>query len=424
MWRKEISEDRLQKIQGEYIETRYSSIIHHDLNTQKGDTIQKTYKEGLSIRVFDKGRLKVAFSEKKESIDDLIQSATWKSISDFTPVNPTTYHEKQPEPVELPVEIVRNILKAFKGLKSAEARLESLTMHEHICTNLGTNVYHGSSKLFVRIFLTPIKGFTIVYSFGYPGEDVIKGLEQLTEIDLGRFSDSFSIGKKEYDVVLSPHVTGMIFHEIAHFFEGSMPKIHGFPTHVSISDNPEGEGLGGYKFDSEGCKASQNTLVKDGVVCGCLASVLEPGNESPTGNARASSFNVQPIPRQSNLEINIHTEQYTKEELLEMVKDGVYIDQIGQASVFPGNIIYFTNTISYHIKRGEISEPILNIHFGGNLFDIIKNIQYTVPAQRVIPAVCWKNYQRLFITTKAPFSFVRKMPLSCYRFSIPQKVQS
>jgi len=424
MWRKEISEDKLQKIHGEYIETRCSSVVYHDLNTQKGDRIQKTCKEGLSIRVIDKGRLKVAFSEKEETINDLIQSAKWKPISDYTPVNPTTYYENQPEPVEMPVEIVKNILETFKGLKSAEARLESLTLYEHICTNLGTNVYHGSSKLFVRIFLTPIKGFTIVYSFGYPGEDVTKRLEQLMEVDLGQFSDSYSIGEKQYDVVLSPHVTGMIFHEIAHLFEGSIPEIHKFPAHVSISDNPGAERLGGYKFDSEGCEASQYTLVKDGIIHGCLASVLEPGNRNPTGNARASSFNVQPIPRQSNLEINIHAEQHKKEELLEMVKNGVYIDQIGQASVFSGNIVYFTNTISYRIQRGEISEPILNIHFGGNLFDIIKNIQYTAPAQKVIPAVCWKNYQRLFVTTRAPFSLIRKMPLSCYDFTIPQEAQS
>ncbi|MGD2249409.1 MAG: metallopeptidase TldD-related protein [Candidatus Methanofastidiosia archaeon] len=414
----------LQKLQGEYIEKRYSSVVYHDLNTQKGDKIQKSCKEGFSIRIIDKGRLKVAFSEKEKDLDGLIQSAKWTPITGYTPVNPVEYYEKQPEPVELPVDIVENILEKFKSLKSAEARLESLTTYEHICTNLGTNIYHGNSKVFVRIFLTPLKGFTIVYPFGYPGGDIIKELEQLEEIDLNLFSHPYSIDKKRHDVILSPFVTGMIFHEISHLFEGSIPKIHEFPTHISISDNPKAEGLGGYKFDSEGCEASQYTLTKNGIIHGCLASVLEPGNRNPTGNARASSFDVQPIPRQSNLEINIQTEQYKKVELLELVKDGIYIDQIGQASVFPGNIVYFTNTVSYRIKKGEISEPILNIHFGGNLFDIIKNIQYTAPAQRMIPAVCWKNYQRLFITTKAPFSLVRKMPLSCYSFNIPQKVQS
>lgn len=413
-----ISEEKLQKIKGEYVEARCSSVIYHDLNTQKSNEIQSICKEGLSIRIVDNGRLKVAYADKGDTLNKVIQSAEWKPISGYTPVDPVRYHEKPSEHIELPVEAVYTILETLNNAESVEARLESLTSYEHICTSSGTDVWYGNSKLFVRIFLTPIKGFTIVYSFGYPGENVTKALERLEEIDMHQFSNSRLITPERYDVVLSPHATGMIFHEIVHLFEGSVPGVPGFPAYVTISDDPTGKKLGSYKFDSEGCKTAHHTLVKDGVIQGCLASIFEPGTRSPTGNARASSFDVQPIPRQSNIEVKIQSEQYTKDELLEIVKNGVYIDQIGQASIFPGNIVYFANTISYHIEKGEIQEPLLNINFGGNLMDIITSIQCAAPTHRVIPSVCWKKYQRLFTTTKAPFSLIEGMPLHAI---FPQK---
>jgi predicted Zn-dependent protease len=349
----------------------------------------------------------------------VIQSAAWSPVSSYTPVDPTHHYEKEPEPIELPVEIVRNILETFKSTKVG-AFLESLTVYEHVVTNLGTDVYCGSSKLFARIFITPVPGITIVYSFGFPGENVIKHLEQLEELDLRRFSQWDTITSGQYDVVLSPQVTGMLFHEISHSFEGSCPEMPGFPSHISVLDHPEAERLGGYHYDSEGCKASQTVLVDKGVVQGCLASVFEPGSTPPTGNGRAA-FNVQPLPRQSNLEVNIHTKQCTEEELLKMVKDGIYIAQVGRGSAFSGGITYFSNTVSYRIKKGECSALLKNVSFGGNLLDMVKSIQFMGCNEKVEPAVCWKNHQRLFVTTKAPSSLIRGMPLLCYTSSRSSK---
>ncbi len=391
------------------MEARYSSVIYYNLMTQKGNEIQKNYREGISVRVIDKKRLKFAYSDRG-IIDSAIHSAEWSPLSTFTPPVPLHYHEKKPEPIGLPVESVENALETFNGL--AEARVESLTFYEHIYTNMGTEVSHGNSKLLVRIFFTPQKGFTVVYSFAYPGEDVIKKLEQLESPD-HQFSAAHSGASGQYDVVLSPQVTGMIFHEIAHSFEGSIPRMT-FPPSISLSDNPGAERLGGYTYDSEGCKTSHTILVTNGIVCGCLTSTIMPGDRTPTGNARASSFDVQPIPRQSNLEIDTNVEKYKEEELLEMINHGVYIAQIGQGSIFPENITYFANTVSYRIEKGEIGEPLLNVHFGGKLVDTVNSIQYIGANHEVVPAVCWKKNQRLFITTKAPSSLVRGMPLSCY----------
>ncbi len=406
----EIPENIVRRIEGEYVEIRYFSMVYRDLKTRLGK-VEETDKEGISVRVVDKGRLKVAFSTTPEHIEDRVQSALWMPVSVYTPCDPLQYEGKIPEPLKLPVENVKNVIESLKGLESAEARLESLTVHEHILTNGGTDVCHGNSKMLVRFFLTPAEGFTRAYSFGYPGDS---DLTAMLELPKGRdltTSTCHALSPGTYDVVLSPQVTGMLFHEIVHAFEGSLPEIPFLPT-ISVVDNPRADRLGGYAYDSEGCKSSQTYIINKGTVQGCLASVFEPGTVYPTGNGRASSFDVQPIPRQSNLEVYSQEEQLSEEELLEAVTTGVYIAQVGEGSTFPGNITYFDNAVAYRIEKGECTEPLRGISFGGNPLTMAAKIENMGKNQKVEPAVCWKNKQRLFITTKAPSSLMRGVSLT------------
>lgn len=407
----EIPENIVRRIEGEYVEIRYFSMTYRDLKTRLGK-VEETDKEGISVRVVDKGRLKVAFSTAPEQLEDRVQSAPWIPVSAYTPCDPLQYAGKTPEPLKLPVEKVKNVLESLKGLESAEARLESIAVHEHILTNGGTDVRHGNSKMLVRFFLKPAKGSTHVYSFGYPGDSDIDSdvLELLKGRDL-KTSNCHVLSPGTYDVVLSPQVTGMLFHEIAHAFEGSLPEIP-FLSTITMIENPCAERLGGYIYDSEGCKSSQTYLIDKGTVQGCLASVFEPGTVYPTGNGRASSFDVQPMPRQSNLEVYSQEEQLTEEELLEAVTTGVYIAQVGEGSTFPGNITYFDNAVAYRIEKGECTEPLRGISFGGNPLTMAAKIENMGKNQKVEPAVCWKNKQRLFITTKAPSSLMRGVSLT------------
>ena len=411
----------LRKIKGEYVEVRHSTVVWNDLKTQLGNRIQRQCKEGVSLRVVDKGCLKVAHSSdcESESIVHLIKEADTHPVLNYTPADAVQHHEEQPEPIDLPIELVKTILDRFNTFEKAGARLESLTTYEHISTNLGTDIYCGTSKLFIRLFLTPQEGITLVYSFGYPGEDIIKNLAQV-ELELSTFAECHSIPSGRYTVVFSPQVTGMIFHEIAHSFEGEVPHLPEIPAFISVSDHPEAEQLGGYTYDSEGSKASPTVLIDCGVPSHCLTSVFEPGDRKLTGNGRASSFEVPPIPRQSNLCVNAKT-KCTEEELLEMAGDGIYIAQVGEGSAFPGNITYFTNTVCYRIEHSELKEPLKGISFGGNLMDMINNIQYMGGIPEIEPTVCWKSKQRLFMTTTAPSSLVKDISLSCH--TSPKKQQ-
>jgi predicted Zn-dependent protease len=404
----DISEEIVRKIRGEYVEARYSSVLYYDLNTREGKTIHENQKEGTLVRVVDQNRLRAAYVDSVDSLDR-IDLAEKREVPAFCPPDPVEYHGKSPQPVELPTEMVFNVLETFENVAPANARMESLTVYEHVVTNRGTDVCHGTTKLFIRIFFTPVQETTLVFSCGSPGQDILKELERLNQLDLRAVSQQGSTKSGLYDVVLSPQVTGMLFHEVAHSFEGFCPSFsHVLP--VTVSDHPGADRLGGYEFDSEGCRASSTTLIDNGEILGCLTSLLEPGSKSPTGNARASRSDVEPIPRQSNLEIT-GEECCREEELLEMVKDGVYISQVGESSTFPGGVTYFSKTVSYRIEKGEKTEFLRNISFGGNLVALIASIEKMGSNQKLEPAVCWKNSQRLFITTKAPSSLICNLPL-------------
>ena len=406
----EISDKDLQNIHGEYVEMRHSSQVYYNVRTGPGDKIQKDYKEGFSVRVVDGKRLKTAHGVEPTFLSE-IRSAKGVPVTVYTPPDPEQHYEDCPEPIELPVEEVKSILDQFTHTKSVQARLESLTAYEHIVTNRGTDVYCGNSKLLIRVFVTPVQGMTLTYSFGYPGVNVIKEMEHMEGPDMSKFSHLKSIPSGKYDVVLSPQATGVIFHELAHLFEGSLPKME-VPSFISVSDNPEAEGLGGYLYDSEGCKASHTLLIEKGTPKRCLASIFEPGTILPTGNGRASAFDVEPIPRQTNLRVDSHT-QCTEEELLEMVGNGVYIAQVGEGTAFPGGITYFYNTVAHHIEKGKCKEALKNVGFGGNLREMVNSIEHMGGTSTMEPIVCWKNKQRLFVSVQAPSSLVRGVRLSC-----------
>ena len=403
----DISWKSLQKIDGEYVEARYSSVMYKDFDTDTNE-IKDTTREGIFLRVVDKNRLKSAHTGAGRTLDEMLGSTPWTPIASYSLPPSFTHEEPPPEPIELPVDLILDTLRDLP-CDCVKARLESLTVYEHICTNYGTDIYHGNSCLFVRIFVTPIPGLTVVYFFAYPGEDIKKKIDSLY-FEVQQFRDYYPLSSGKYDVVLSSHVSGMIFHELLHSFEGTIPHLK-FPSFLSVSDNPAAERLGGYTFDAEGCKASCTSLVDKGVIKGCLTSIFYPGYRKPTGNARASFFDVEPIPRQSNIEVDIDAGHHTEEELLEMVGDGIYIDQIGQGSVFPGNITYFENNVSYHIEKGEIHEPVLGVAFGGDLHHLVNTIQSAGRNYTVYPTVCWKKNQRLFTTMRAPSILIKGMPL-------------
>ena len=187
--------------------------------------------------------------------------------------------------------------------------------------------------------------------------------------------------KGTFDVVLGPEVVGLACHESSGH-PGEADRILGREAaqagetylkmdsvglrvgseHVNIVDDPTIEGsFGFYLYDDEGVKARRRILIKEGVINEFLqnretASVF--GVES-NGSARASAYNREPIVRMANT--FLEPGDYSFEELIEDVKDGIYIKNFMEWNIDDLRFNQrYVGLEAYRILNGELEGMIRN----------------------------------------------------------------
>ena len=125
-------------------------------------------------------------------------------------------------------------------------------------------------------------------------------------------------------------------------------------------------GLGGFGWDDEGVPAQRIYLIKEGVFNDYLSSRdTAPliGRES-TGAMRASSWSRIPIIRMTN--INLEPGEFTLEELIDGVSDGLYLLTNKSWSIDDRRINFqFGVEFAYEIKNGKLGEIIKDTTYTG-----------------------------------------------------------
>ena len=192
-----------------------------------------------------------------------------------------------------------------------------------------------------------------------------------------------------YPVVVDPHLVGILTHEaFGHAAEADLVYT-GLSTlkdrlgeqlcseQVTIID--EGVVKGGYyiPFDDEGTPKGKTAVVDKGV----LKSYIHDRNSAqelsvePSGNSRAQDFQNQTLVRMTNTYIDQGT--YKFDELLEGVKEGVYIKRKGsgggQVEVGMGTFT-FNGGESFMIRNGELAEPVRGVVISGAILDTLKTV--------------------------------------------------
>ncbi len=183
------------------------------------------------------------------------------------------------------------------------------------------------------------------------------------------------------DVVVAPEVTGIIVHEsCGHPLEADRvlgreaaqagesfvkPNMLGQligGVNVNIADDPTLPGsFGFYLFDDEGVKARRKMLMKNGRINEFLhnrESAYALGTKS-NGSARSTSYSFEPIVRMSNT--FMLPGDYKEEELIENVKDGVYIKSFMEWNIDDKRLNQkYVGAEAYVIKNGKLGKPLLN----------------------------------------------------------------
>jgi len=190
-----------------------------------------------------------------------------------------------------------------------------------------------------------------------------------------------------YTVVVDPHLAGVFAHEaFGHLSEADF--VHENPSlrevmqlgrrfgadHLTIVDDPTLENEAGhYRYDSEGTPARRTALIQDGVLASRLHSreTAARMGEEPTGNARAISFEFQPIVRMSNT--YIEPREWGFGDLVTDTGEGLYVCGSfgGQTEL---EMFTFSAEEGFVIRDGRIAERVRDVVLTGNVFETLANI--------------------------------------------------
>jgi TldD protein len=179
--------------------------------------------------------------------------------------------------------------------------------------------------------------------------------------------------------------------------------------HVTIyDDSTYPDGWGSTKYDMEGVPAKKRLLIDRGVLKNFILNREAAGelNMTPNGGARAQSFAFRPIVRMSNTYIT--QGDYTFNELLEDVKNGIYVKGTRGGQVDPAKGTFqFSAEEAFQIEQGKITTPLLDVSLSGLTLEILNNIDAVAKDFGMNVGYCGKEDQMVPAGDGSPHVRVR-----------------
>ncbi|NHJ04404.1 MAG: TldD/PmbA family protein [Candidatus Heimdallarchaeota archaeon] len=233
-----------------------------------------------------------------------------------------------------------------------------------------------------------------------------------------------------YPVVIDQQLVGVLIHEaFGHAVEADLV----FTGTSALKDrlgvqlaneqvNVIDEGVTSYDgyhvpFDDEGVKKGKTVVLEKGI----LKSYLHDRNTAnelgvePTGNSRAQDFENQPQVRMTNT--YVENGNYSFDELLEGVKEGVYIKNKGstggQVEVGIGTFT-FNGGESYLIRNGELSDMVKGVVISGAFLENLKTVDAVGNDLKIVTnyfGACGKGGQTARVGFGGPHLRVQKMTI-------------
>ena len=259
----------------------------------------------------------------------------------------------------------------------------------------GTYVEQGIPDVTLSLAAVARKNGDIQQAFeslGYgAGFDAVLGKEEMARTTAQRAVDLLAAKPVQggtYTVILDPDLAGVFIHEaFGHICEADfllrnepMRKVMQLGTrfgveslHVVDDGYRPGE-RGNAPYDDEGVPWRKAYLIKNGILTGLMHSraTAHKMKATPTGNARAVSWEHEPIVRMRNT--YIEPGEATLEEMLDGIEHGIYA-----CSAFGGETMFEQFTFSaawgHEITNGVIGPMVRDVVLTGNVFHTLENIE-------------------------------------------------
>ncbi|MEM9999535.1 MAG: metalloprotease TldD [Pseudomonadota bacterium] len=211
------------------------------------------------------------------------------------------------------------------------------------------------------------------------------------------------------DVVLGAGWPGVMLHEaVGHGLEGDFNRKGQSAFAGLMGEQVAAKGVtvvddgtidarrGSLTIDDEGTPSGHNVLIEDGKLVGYMQDRQNARlmGVKPTGNGRRQSYAHVPMPRMTNT--YMLSGQYTPDEIIESVKDGIYAVSFGggQVDITSGKFV-FECTEAYRLENGKITYPIKGAMLIGNGPEAMKRVSMVGNDQKLDTGVgnCGKGGQ-------------------------------
>ena len=262
------------------------------------------------------------------------------------------------------------------------------------------------------------------------GFELVEGMEEHAQIAAKRalaMLEAKPVEGGQHTVILDPRLAGVFIHEaFGHFCEADflfknprMAKImtlgteFGGPDLQVVDEGFIPGGQGNVPYDDEGVRRGKTHLIKKGRLHSLIHSRETAGRmgAAPTGNARAVSYEYEPIVRMTNTYIENGTSTFRK--MIKNVERGIYaVDAYGGQTEFEQ--FSFSAAYAYEIVNGEVGDLVRNVVLSGNLFETLRSIDAIGDDLEVGggPGGCGKGGQSpLPVTTGAPHIRIRNVTI-------------
>jgi TldD protein len=404
----------LEKLGANYAEARLQESKHNDFLYKNGniESISSSTNKGLGVRFLvnkkmsffstnnlEKEKLKRLIEKSfnavnKSKISEEIGLSSEKAHSQTYKVKPKiNFEDVSPqERIELMNDAYKLVQEAKIKTPGFFIEMNDLTQREYLVTNEGIKIDVSVPKVSMYYFITVQNGQKTLQRYWPWGAG--RGFEAVKEWDIpnlvlgeakalnNTLQNAKPLKDHVEEIVVAPQVTGIMVHEsVGHPYEAD--RILGreaaqagesFVTKdmlntkigteiVKVVDDPTVENSYGYfLYDNEGVKTRRKFLIKNGMITEFLhnrETAHEMGLDASNGSSRAVSFDRESIVRMSNT--FLLPGDHTEEELIEGVKDGVYIKNFTEWNIDDKRLNQkYVGSEAYSIKNGKIGAPVLN----------------------------------------------------------------
>ncbi len=297
-------------------------------------------------------------------------------------------------PMEKKIEFLKKFYPTNEYIKLWSARYVEKRVEKEFYSSKGANLKFDTQNIgfSVRFEMTNgEKRFSETYD-GYgttfselEKENVEKMHEKLRK-STDFLKNAVEVKPGKYTVVLSQVAAGVFAHESfghkseADFMIGDKKMMEEWEIGkkvgseiLSIVDDGNEIGMGYTPFDDEGTKAKKTYLIKNGILSGRLHSAQTAAAlyEKPTGNARAVSFEYEPIVRMTTT--YIEPGDKTFEELISDIKEGIYVETVKYGTGM--STFTIAPSLAYMIRNGKLAEPVKISVVTGSVFEALYNIE-------------------------------------------------